>query len=123
MRAITIREWGGPEVLELSDDAPVPEPGEGRVLIRVTRAGINFADTHERENTYLARYELPLVPGAEVAGVVERDAGGLHASQREGALVCTGGCAEDVAARLATTFAAPSAVPEGVALSLMLQGL
>jgi NADPH:quinone reductase len=123
MRAITIREWGGPEVLELSDDAPVPEPGEGQVLIRVTRAGINFADTHARENTYLARYELPLVPGAEVAGVVERDAGGLQAGQRVVALVGTGGYAEYVAAPLATTFAVPDGVGDGVALSLMLQGL
>ena len=72
MRAIRITEFGGPEVLELVEDAPVPEPGEGEVLVRVTRAGINFADTHQRENSYLARYELPLIPGAEVAGV-ERD--------------------------------------------------
>ena len=79
MRAIQISEWGGPEVLELVEDAPVPEPGEGQVLIRVTRAGINFADTHARENSYLARYELPLIPGAEVAGVVERDGAGLRA--------------------------------------------
>ena len=72
VRAIRISEWGGPEVLELVEDAPVPEPGDGQVLIRVSRAGVNFADTHARENSYLARYELPLIPGAEVAGVVER---------------------------------------------------
>ena len=71
VRAIRISEWGGPEVLELVEDAPVPEPGDGQVLIRVARAGINFADTHARENSYLARYELPLTPGAEVAGVRE----------------------------------------------------
>ena len=82
MRAIRISEWGGPEVLELAEDAPVPEPGEQGVLVRVTRAGVNFADTHARENTYLARYELPLVPGAEVAGVVERDGHGFEAGQR-----------------------------------------
>ena len=35
------------------------------------RAGVNFADTHARENSYLARYELPLIPGAEVAGISE----------------------------------------------------
>ena len=71
MRAIRISEWGGPEVLELVEDAPVPEPGESQVLIHVSRAGVNFADTHARENSYLARYELPLTPGAEVAGTVE----------------------------------------------------
>ena len=48
------------------------------MLVRVALAGVNFADTHARENTYLARYELPLVPGAEVAGVVEGKAGRLR---------------------------------------------
>jgi NADPH2:quinone reductase len=68
MRAIQIEEFGGPEVLQLAD-VPVPEAGEGEVLIRVNRAGMNYADTHQRTNDYLARYELPLVPGGEVAGV------------------------------------------------------
>ena len=45
-----------------------PSPATARSSIRVARAGINFADTHARENSYLARYELPLIPGAEVAG-------------------------------------------------------
>src|SRR5918997_1993749 len=71
VRAIRISEWGGPEVLELVEDVPRPEPREGQVLIRVTRAGVNFADTHARENSYLARYELPYIPGAEVAGELE----------------------------------------------------
>src|SRR5882762_1450483 len=70
MRAIQIEEFGGPEVLQLAD-VPVPEPGEDEVLIRVSRAGMNYADTHQRTNSYLARYELPLVPGGEVAGVRE----------------------------------------------------
>ena len=68
------------------------------MLVRVTRAGVNFADTHARENTYLARYELPLTPGAEVAGVVERDGAGFVAGQRVVALLGTGGYAEYVAA-------------------------
>jgi NADPH:quinone reductase len=110
-------------VLELVEDAPVPEPGEEQVLIHVTRAGINFADTHARENTYLARYELPLIPGAEVAGVVERDAGGLAAGRRVVALVGTGGYAERAVAPAATTFPVPDDVSDGVALSLLLQGL
>jgi NADPH:quinone reductase len=123
VRAIRIGAWGGPEVLELVEDAPLPDAGEEQVLIRVTRAGINFADTHARENTYLARYDLPLIPGAEVAGVVERDAGGLAAGRRVVALVGTGGYAEYAVAPAATTFAVPDDVSDGVALSLMLQGL
>jgi NADPH2:quinone reductase len=117
VRAITINEWGGPEVLELVEDAPVPEPGEGQVLIRVTRAGINFADTHARENSYLARYELPLTPGAEVAGVRE-DTG-----RRVVSLVGTGGYAEYVAADEVTTFPIDDGVSDATALALLLQGL
>jgi NADPH2:quinone reductase len=117
VRAIRISEWGGPEVLELVSDAPLPEPGEGQVLVRVSRAGINFADTHARENTYLARYELPLTPGAEVAGVRE-DTG-----ERVVGLVGTGGYAEYVAANEASLFPIADGVSDATALALLLQGL
>jgi len=123
MRAIRISEWGGPEVLELIEDAPVPDPDEHQVLVRVTRAGINFADTHARENSYLARYELPMTPGAEIAGVVERDGAGFTAGQRVVSLVGTGGYAEYAAAPAATTFAIPEGVGDATALALLLQGL
>jgi NADPH:quinone reductase len=117
MRAIRVSQWGGPEVLELVEDAPVPEPGDGHVLVHVSRAGVNFADTHARENTYLARYELPLIPGAEVAGVVE------GTGQRVVSLVGTGGYAEYVAAHEATTFPIEDGVSDATALALLLQGL
>jgi NADPH2:quinone reductase len=123
VRAIRITRWGGPEVLELVDDAPVPEPGDDEVLVRVSRAGVNFADTHARENSYLARYELPLIPGAEVAGVVERDGGGFAKGRRVVALVGTGGYAEYVAADAATTFPIEDGVSDATALALLLQGL
>ena len=123
MRAIRISRWGGPDVLEVVDDAPVPEPAEHELLVRVSRAGVNFADTHARENSYLARYELPFVPGAEVAGVVERDGAGLQAGQRVVALVGTGGYAEYVAAPAATTLPIPEGVSDATALALLLQGL
>ena len=117
MRAIQIKEWGGPEVLELVEDAAVPEPAEGQVRIRVTRAGINFADTHARENSYLARYELPLTPGAEVAGVVE------ETGERVVALVGTGGYAEYAVVDRALCVPIPEGVSDGTALALLLQGL
>jgi NADPH:quinone reductase len=123
MRAIRISEWGGPEVLELVEDAEVPEPGEDQVLIRVTAAGINFADTHARENSYLARYELPLTPGAEVAGIVERAGGGFQEGDRVVAIVGTGGYAEYVAADAASAFPIEADVSDATALALMLQGL
>ena len=62
MRAIQMQEFGGPEVLQLAD-IPVPAPGPGEVLIKVGRAGLNYADTHQRTNSYLAKATLPLVPG------------------------------------------------------------
>jgi NADPH2:quinone reductase len=123
VRAIRISEWGGPEVLELVEDEPLPEPDEHHVLVRVTSAGINYADTHARENSYLARYELPLIPGAEIAGVVERDAHGFSAGQRVVAMVGTGGYAEYAAAPAAATFAIPDGVSDAAALALVIQGL
>jgi NADPH2:quinone reductase len=116
MRAIQQREFGGPEVLELVD-LPVPEPGDGEVLIRVTRAGMNFADTHQRRNDYLAAQQLPLVPGTEVAGVRE-DTGA-----RVVALTGNGGYAEYAVAPEALTFPIPEAVDDGTALALIVQGL
>jgi NADPH2:quinone reductase len=115
MRAIQITEFGGPEVLQLTD-LPEPSPGEGEVLIRVTRAGINFADTHQRENTYLAKAELPLVPGTEVAGVTED-------GRRVVALTGTGGYAECAVAPESQVFPIPDGVDDGVALALIVQGL
>jgi NADPH:quinone reductase len=116
MRAIQVREFGGPEVLRLVD-VPVPEPGDGEVLIRVARAGINFADTHQRRNEYLAAAELPLIPGAEVAGVRE-DTG-----ERVVAMCGTGGYAEYATAPAALTVPLPDGVDDGTALALVLQGL
>jgi exodeoxyribonuclease III len=67
MRAIQITEFGGPEVLTPTD-LPEPVPGEGQQPDPRAHAGVNYADTHQAEDSYLAPQELPLVPGAEVAG-------------------------------------------------------
>jgi NADPH2:quinone reductase len=116
MRAIQVEEFGGPEVLRLAD-VPVPEPGDGEVLIRVTRAGINFADTHQRRNQYLAEARLPLIPGTEVVGVRE-DTG-----ERVVALTGTGGYAEYATAPAGLAFPLPDDVDDGTALALLVQGL
>ncbi len=115
MRASQMSEFGGPEVLKLAD-LPVPTPEEGEVLIRVTRAGINFADTHTRTNSYVRKATLPLVPGGEVAGVRE-DTG-----ERVVALTGTGGYAQYATAPAAHVFAIPDGVDDGSALALILQG-
>ena len=67
MGAVPITRCGGPEVLEVVD-VPEPEPGPGQKLYDVSTAGINYADTHQIENSYLAAQQLPLVPGAEFVG-------------------------------------------------------
>jgi NADPH2:quinone reductase len=116
MRAIQQVEFGGPEVLRLVD-VPDPVAGDGEVLIRVTRAGLNFADTHQRENQYVRKAQLPLTPGAEVAGV-RADTG-----ERVVGLCGTGGYAELAVAPAALTFPIPDGVDDGTALALLLQGL
>ena len=116
MRAIQIEEFGGPDVLRLAD-LPVPEPGDGEVLIRVSAVGVNYADTHQRTNDYLAPYELPLVPGGEVAGVRE-DTG-----ERVVAMTGTGGYAEYATAPAALTFPIPEGVDDATAVALLIQGL
>ncbi len=71
MRAVQITEFGGPEVLNVVD-LPDPTPGDGEQLFDVSTAGINYADTHQAENSYLAPQTLPLVPGAEFVGTPGR---------------------------------------------------
>ncbi len=114
MRAIRIDQWGGPDVLKLVEDAPMPEPGDGETLIRVSLAGVNYADTHARENAYLARFELPLIPGSEVAGTTED-------GTRVAAIVAHGGYAEYAVAPVPIPI--PAGVTDTQALALLIQGL
>jgi NADPH:quinone reductase len=115
VRAVQIKEFGGPEVLEVVEIED-PRPGDGEVLIEVDHAGLNFADTHQRENTYLRKFELPLVLGGEVAGRTGE-------GRRVAAMIASGGYAERVAAPEATTFPIPDGVEDGAALAMLIQGL
>jgi NADPH2:quinone reductase len=114
MRAIRITEFGGPEVLHL-DEVPEPTAGPGQVLIDVDRAGINYADTHQAENTYLSKQTLPLVPGGEAVGRTPE-------GRRVVALLGSGGYAERAVADERTTFDVPDAVDDVTALSMIVQG-
>jgi len=69
MKAIQIHETGGPEVLKLAE-LPIPQPGPGQVLIRVEAVGVNFIEVYFRKGVYQAA--LPLTPGSEAAGTVEK---------------------------------------------------
>ncbi len=108
-------EFGGPEVLKLAELAK-PQPGPGELLIKVARAGLNFADTHQRTNSYVRQATLPLVPGAEVAGVRE-DTG-----ERVVALLDSGGYAEYALARSDRVFGIPDGLDDGAALAMVIQG-
>jgi NADPH:quinone reductase len=115
VRAIQMTEFGGPEVLRLVE-LPDPQPGPEQVLIRVTRAGVNFADTHTRTNSYVQKATLPLIPGGEVAGTR------VDTGERVVALVGSGGYAEYALAPRELCFAIPDGVDDGAALALIVQG-
>ena len=110
MRAVQITEFGGPEVLRLVE-LPDPEAKPGQLLIDVDTIGVNYADTHSVEDSYLSRSTLPLVPGGEVAG---RTADG----RRVVALTATGGYAERAVAWENMAHTIPEGVSDGAALSL-----
>ena len=70
MKAILLREIGGPEQLQLAD-VPDPEPRDGEVVVHVRAAGINYLDLLVRKGEYAQQPELPTIPGVEVAGEVD----------------------------------------------------
>lgn len=115
MKAIQVSEFGGPEVLELVE-LPDPEPAEGEALVRITRAGVNFADTHQRRDEYLAQAHLPFVPGGEIAGVTGD-------GRRVAALLGGGGYAELAAVPAPALVPVPDGVSDDEAAAILLQGL
>ncbi|MFE0020434.1 zinc-binding alcohol dehydrogenase family protein [Amycolatopsis sp. NPDC059021] len=115
MRAVQVTEFGGPEVLTPAD-LPDPEPGPGQTLIEVDRIGVNFADTHQAENSYLAPTKLPFVPGGEVVGRTS-DGKRVVALLNGG-----GGYAERAVADDAMSFPVPDGVDDLTALSMLVQG-
>uniref|UniRef100_W5M6P2 Crystallin, zeta (quinone reductase) n=2 Tax=Lepisosteus oculatus TaxID=7918 RepID=W5M6P2_LEPOC len=71
MRAIRVSEFGGPSVLKLYTDIPVPVPGHKQVLIRVRACGVNPVETYIRSGAYTRKPSLPYTPGTDVSGIVE----------------------------------------------------
>jgi NADPH:quinone reductase-like Zn-dependent oxidoreductase len=74
VKAIVMNEYGGPDVLKLTDDAPEPKVGPDFVLVRVKAAGVNPVDWKIREGKLdgLFQTDFPVIPGWDLAGVVER---------------------------------------------------
>jgi NADPH:quinone reductase len=76
MKAIRVHEFGGPEVLRL-DEAPMPQPGPGEVVMRMHAAGVNPVETYIRAGKYARLPELPYTPGNDGAGVIEQIGSGV----------------------------------------------
>ena len=113
MKAIQISEFGGPEVMKLVE-LPDPTPGPGEVLLDVTAIGINYADTHQTENSYLSEQKLPLVPGLEVVGT--------YKGKRYLASAASGGYAEKASVYEALLAPIPDAVSDEQAVCMLVQG-
>jgi NADPH:quinone reductase len=70
MKAILVRQFGGPEVLKL-EEVPTPKPAAGQVLVKIHGAGVNPADAYARSGNYAVIPPLPYTPGSEGAGVID----------------------------------------------------
>jgi NADPH:quinone reductase len=111
-RAVMVTKKGGPEVLQVVE-LPVEHPGPGQVLVRVRAAGVGSTDLLMIAGNYLYAPKIPMVPGYEIAGVVEEIGAGVtgfEIGQRVAALTVYGGFAE-LLLRNADEFIP---VPEGV---------
>lgn len=114
MKAIQITQFGGPDVMHLVD-LEDPQPKEGQELITVSSIGINYADTHQTENSYLSQQKLPLVPGIEVVGTTP-------SGVRVLAPVEGGGYAQMAVSHSAAMIPVPDGVSDEQALCMMVQG-
>lgn len=114
MRAILISEFGGPDVMKVVEmDDPVAS--EKEILLDVTAIGINYADTHQTENSYLSPQKLPLIPGIEIVGTYQ--------GQRYLAAAASGGYAEKATAHKAMAYPIPDGVSDEDALTVLVQGV
>src|SRR4051794_22437196 len=105
MRAVQISSFGGPEVLRVVE-LPDPVPTGQQLVVPVRAAGINYADTHAVEDSYLARQQLPLIPGGEV--LVE-----LPDGSRALGFATSGGYAQRVAVDPAALIGVPDGISDG----------
>jgi NADPH2:quinone reductase len=116
MKAIQIQRFGGPEVLEFRD-VPDPVSDNGLVPVEVRAAGINYADTHQTENSYHQPTKLPLIPGGEVVATAP------DGERRVALLPGGGGYAQHALISPALSVPVPDDVDDGQALAVVLQGL
>jgi NADPH:quinone reductase len=123
MKAIQIKQTGGPEVLEVVE-LPIPEPGPGQVLIRVETTGVNFIEIYFRKGTY--KSALPVIPGSEAAGTVEElgpGVTGFKAGDAVASVSVLGSYAEYAVVAAASLIKIPEGLSMEQAAAAMLQGM
>src|SRR5215467_7565594 len=123
MKAILVKQTGGPEVMELVD-LPVPEPKANDAVVKLAAVGVNFVDVYFREGRYKA--QVPFIPGQEGAGTVVavgKDVKSVKIGDRV-AWTATLGCYAEYAAVAADRLVAiPLGVSDQRAAATMLQGM
>lgn len=123
MKAIQVKQTGGPEALIVTD-LPVPEPKTNEAVVKLSAAGVNFIDVYFREGRYKAA--LPFVPGQEGAGVVTAigsEVKSLKAGDRVAWSGQLGAYAEYAAIPADRLVSIPSGVSDQQAAAAMLQGM
>jgi NADPH2:quinone reductase len=123
MKAIQIKQTGGPEVMELVD-LPIPQPKPNEAVVKIAAAGVNFIDIYNRSGHYKA--PLPLVLGQEAAGTVSAvgsDVRGVAVGDRVAYTLTLGSYAEYAAVPADKLVKIPSGVSERDAAAAILQGM
>jgi NADPH2:quinone reductase len=124
MKAIRVRAFGGPEVLQVTN-LPDPQPGPGQVVVRLMAAGVNPVETYIRSGNYGRLPELPYTPGSDGAGVISALGSGTPPHLKTGQRVwvsgsLTGTYAEAAVCDAARVFPLPERVSfaQGAALGI-----
>jgi len=121
MRAVVLRETGGPEALRLEEAEP-PDPADGEVLIRVHAASINPIDWKQRRG--MSPKPLPAVLGSDISGTVEASRSDAFAEGDEVfGFARTGAYAELAATPAAMIAGKPAGVSHAVAAAIPVAGL
>lgn len=116
MRAVWLKEFGGPEVL-VPGDAPDPVPGPGQVLIDVAYANITFVETQFRSGGPSPfKPELPMIPGNGVGGIVTAVGEGVDSGLVSRRVVTSTGGSGGYAERAAVDASGLFTVPDDLAL-------
>lgn len=123
MKAIVIHEQGQPDVLHYQD-LPLPEPGPGKVRLKMEAVGVNFIDTYHRSGLY--KQELPFTPGMEGGGVVDALGDGVTAvslGERVVYAMQPGAYAEYAIVPAWRLVSVPNEIKIEVATAVILQGM